>query len=117
MTAFGLMMGALTIGNDYLQGASMFLYGFGLLPIIGIGNSFAAMQQLPISPAATCGLMLIFASIIQSGITFLVTYLTNQGKWPGLICLLACCIISNIFGLFVKSDIEGLSEEELQARQ
>jgi len=39
------------------MGIVMGLYGALLLPIIGIGGIFAAMEFLPISPASTNGII------------------------------------------------------------
>ena len=62
--AFGVLMAALASKNLIVMCIAIAIYGFCLLPIIGVGNSFAAMQQMPVSAAATSGLILIVASII-----------------------------------------------------
>jgi len=81
------------------------LYGFSLLPIIGVGNSFIATEFHPISPAATIGITHISTAIIGVGLTFLVTYLIDINKWAGLFSLLGFTVISCLFGIFVKETI------------
>lgn len=93
------------------MGVIMAAYGGLLLPIIGVGGCFAAMEFLPISPVNTNGIIMIANNIVQSLVTVLCVYLINVDKWIYLAVLLSCSILSIIFGYFVKSNIKSSSKE------
>ena len=82
------------------------IYGSSLIPIIGVGNSFAAMEFLPISPAASIGIIQIANSVICTVLTFLISYLVNVNKWVPLLAILACNILSAAMGVFVKDTVD-----------
>jgi len=103
--AFFVVVGGLVSQNVPLMSLAIGVYGFCLLPIIGIGNSFIATEFHPISPAATIGITHISNSIVGTILTYLVTYLIEVDKWYGLSCLLVFTILSSILAIFVKETI------------
>jgi len=52
-----ITISALWLGNSVFMFASIGIFGFTLIPIVGVGYSFTAMNFLPISPAASCGII------------------------------------------------------------
>lgn len=103
--AFFIVVLGLISSNVPLMSLCIGVYGFSLLPIIGIGNSYIATEFHPISPAATIGITHISNSIVGTVLTFLVTFLIEVDKWYGLGCLLLFTILSSVIGIFVKETI------------
>ena len=64
LLTFGLFIGGLFIGNKGIMATVMGAYGFTLLPIIGIGMSFASMEFFPISAPTICGVIQISNCLI-----------------------------------------------------
>jgi len=74
---------------------SLGLYGFFLIPIIGIGYTFTAMNFLPISPASSCGIVHISVALSSTALASIVSIYVETKVWYSLGAL----AISNILGL------------------
>lgn len=83
----------------------MAAYGGLLLPIIGVGGCFAAMEFLPISPVNTNGIIQISNNIVQVSLTLLCVWLITVDKWIYLSLLMGCSLLSILLGYFVKSKL------------
>lgn len=103
--AFFIVVYGLLSKNVLIMSLCIGVYGFCLLPIIGIGNSFIATEFHPISPAATIGITHISNSIVGTILTYLVTFLIEVNKWYGLGSLLLFTVLSSLIALFVKETI------------
>ena len=57
LPCFGFICLGLQLTIPWLMSICIGIYGSSLIPIIGVGNSFAAMEFLPISPAASIGII------------------------------------------------------------
>lgn len=55
-----------------IMGASLFLLGIFVLPIIGHGYSYASEIALPVGESLACGILLIVGSVYSTVMTFVV---------------------------------------------
>ena len=81
LVTLGLFCGAMKIGNFYLVLVMVGVFGFFEIPIIGIGYSFTAMNSLPISPAASCGIAHLIISLFTVGQSSLVSIWIEDNAW------------------------------------
>ena len=73
-------------------------FGFMLIPIVGVGYTFTAMNFLPISPAASCGIV----HIGNAGLSFVLAsfaavYVTDNA-WISLLIMFMSGVIGMIAG-------------------
>lgn len=65
-------------GSKLLLCFGISLFGFMIIPILGIGYTFTAMNCLPISPAASCGIVHILNSVVTLGLNELVAHYLDE---------------------------------------
>lgn len=78
------------------------LFGFMLIPIVGVGYTFTAMNFLPISPAASCGIV----HIANAGFSFLLATFASvyvvDYAWYSLLIMFVSGIVGSFAGLLTK---------------
>ena len=94
----------------WVTSALLGLFGFCLIPILGVGYSFTSILFLPVSPAASCGIIHISNSAVSALLTFLVSFFVTKNKWVSVGILVGFAFIGLIFGLFVKEN-ENIKEK------
>jgi hypothetical protein len=103
-------------GIPVLVAICLGLFGFCLIPVIGVGFSFTAMNFAPISAAASCGIANMFNALVGCALTALVSYFyTESGdidnptpdsyKWIGLFILAGSVLLGLIICLLIKETI------------
>lgn len=65
------------------------IFGFLLIPIVGVGYTFMAMNFLPISPAASCGIAHIGNAAVSFGLAEIASLFVEDDKnvWYALVIL------------------------------
>jgi hypothetical protein len=81
------------------------VFGFCLIPIIGVGYSFTSMNSFPISAAASCGIVHIANAAFSSLLTALVSIFIENHRWVSIGILLGSVILSIFFGIFITETI------------
>jgi len=78
------------------------IFGLSLIPIVGVGYSFTAMNFLPISPAASCGIV----HIANAGLSYLISIwasvYVNSYAWYSLLILIGSALFGIAAGLMTK---------------
>jgi hypothetical protein len=112
---FGLFLvtGAMWMGNIFFMYFALGLFGFLLIPIVGVGYTFTAMNFLPISPAASCGIV----HIANAGFSFILAALASnyveENGWYSLGIMFVAGFIGIICGLATKVNPKILSDKEM----
>lgn len=100
-STFGLifMTSALWIGNLYLMYFGLGLFGFLLIPIVGVGYTFTAMNFLPISPAASCGIVHIANAAFSFLLASWAAMYVVSNAWYSLLILFGAGLVACVCGL------------------
>lgn len=83
------------------------MFGFCIIPILGIGYTFTAMNSLPISPAASCGIVHIANSVYTLFLNTAVGWVIDDHIWAALGILSGSIVLGNIFGVFITSHVKN----------
>lgn len=59
-------------------------FGFMIIPILGIGYTFTAMNCLPVSPAASCGIVHILNSVVTLILNQLIAIYLETYVWGSI---------------------------------
>ncbi len=103
-SGFGLIVAtaALWAGNSYFMYFAIGLFGFTLIPIVGTGYTFTAINFLPISPAASCGIVHIANAGLSFGLASLAAYFVDEDGWSSILLMAIICIFAIGTGLLMK---------------
>lgn len=107
-------MGGLVSGSPTFATLTLGVFGFCLIPVIGVGASFISVNFMPISAAASVGISNMGAAIISTGLSAIVSYFYTSTpdnpapksyKYIGIVVLIASAAVGIILSLFVKEKV------------
>jgi len=117
LTAFGsyliLIVGFISHSPTFAT-LTIGVFGFCLIPVIGVGASFISINFMPISSAASVGIANMGAAIIATALSGIVSYFytdTEENpappsyKYIGMLVLLLSCAAGIILSFFVKENV------------
>lgn len=93
----------------------LFFLGTFVLPIIGLGYSLACELTYPVGEGISCGILMMIASLISTVFTFAITSMIDvgdessgylQGKWLVIYTLGGSCVLSLVFALLTRIEID-----------
>ena len=116
MLSFGTVCLALPSKSFILVLISLFLFGFSIIPILGIGYTFAGMNFLPISPAASCGIVHIANSLVTFILNAFISLVIDEHIWGAIYLLGGSILIANVIGYFVKETIPKDLAKDIRVR-
>ena len=105
LIAIFALAGALSTENIYIVTPAIGFFGMALIPIIGVGYSFVAMQFLPISAAVSCGIVHIANALLSVVITSIVSIFVETHEWVAVGTLCGCTFLGAFCSLFTRSTI------------
>lgn len=114
--AYFLLIGSMPTGISVLVAICLGIFGFCLIPVIGVGFSFTAINFSPISAAASCGIANMLNAVVGCGLTAVVSIFYTESddpdkptpgsyKWIGLGILSGSVFIGLIIGLLIKENV------------
>lgn len=94
------------MGNVTFMFLTIGVFGFLLIPIVGVGYTFMAMNFLPISPAASCGIAHIGNAAVSFGLAEVASiFVEDDGNaWYALIVMGVSGIIAVIAGCLSREN-------------
>ena len=105
--ATGALTLVINLQNIFLTSIGLFFFGIGLVPIIGVGNSFWAEIIYPIGEATGCGFMLVSGSILSIPYALITNYtVQNWSKWWSMILFGSGWLLSVFISLFIKEELK-----------
>jgi len=114
--AYFLLIGALPTKTPVLVAIALGIFGFCLIPVIGVGFSFTAINFMPISAAASCGIANMLNAVVGCVLTAVVAIfytesddednpVPSSNKWIGIGILASSVLVGLLVGLLVKENI------------
>lgn len=103
--AFGTVCIALPSKSFIFAEFALAFFGFTIIPILGIGYTFTGMNFLPVSPAASCGIVHIANSLVTFLLNALISLVIDKNIWGAIIILASSIFVANIFGAFCWESI------------
>lgn len=114
--AYFLLIGSLPTGVAVLVAICLGIFGFCLIPVIGVGFSFTAINFSPISAAASCGIANMVNAIVGCLLTFIVSFFYTESddednptpdsyKWIGLAILTGSILLGLLICLLIKENV------------
>ena len=109
--AYFPLVGGLVSGSPTFATFTLGIFGFCLIPVIGVGASFISINHMPISPAASVGLANMGSAIVATLLSGIVSYFYTSTpdnpapksyKYIGIAVLIGSAGIGIVLSLFVK---------------
>ena len=85
------------------------VFGFFLVPVIGVGYAFTGMNFLHVNPAASCGIAHMAIAIFTIIQTSACSIFIEKNKWIAIGIIIGCSVIAILCGFFIKEKIDKSS--------
>jgi hypothetical protein len=99
-----IVTAALWYGNVPIMFVAISIFGFLLIPVVGVGYTFTAMNFLPISPATSCGIAHIGNAAVSFGLAEIASLFVEEGAnaWYALVVMGASGLVGIVAALLIK---------------
>jgi len=98
--SFGLVVIALPSESLGFVAIALSVFGFCIISILGIGYTFAGMNFLPVSPAASCGIVHIANSLMTFVLNALISLVIDDHIWGAIGILGGSTLLGALIGAF-----------------